>query len=173
MGLLQGRGRIHLEFDGAETCHHFQSEWWKYFCKYPGHDLRALLLDRWMRHRRAIVTGLFNIDVEHYKVELHPVWAAAFDVGDAARKDEAAWAIFARRQGNEGACSRFSYGLPIGSRRYFVDLPWRESADPQIDSVCLGPRTKLRASVSPRGKARGRSRTVIAPRAWPKRFSSA
>jgi hypothetical protein len=82
---------------------------------------------------RAIVTGMFGLDCEHNcKVELHPVYAVAAKVQDAAQDE--VWAMFVRNVGNEGYCSRNLWEAPFTT--YTFRLPWR--AGMQLVQVVWG-----------------------------------
>jgi len=142
-GAYRGEGEtIGLEFKAKETVNQF-SDWWAKFRDQVGTDNEAA--KEMVRGKYAIVTGLIGLDGVHdFHAELHPVWAMAIHVNDAAADDT--WAIFVRNWGNEGECSKQSHwlrlpALPSDSSlgTYYFLLPWR----PNSSSVSLSSNTKF------------------------------
>ena len=86
------------------------------------------LLKSMVNGRDAIVTGLLGLDCAHNCAsELHPVWAMAIRVKDDPADET--WAIFVRRFGNEGFCSRDQHYLDdLLGDEFVFRLPWRANA---------------------------------------------
>jgi len=101
---------------------------------------KSAALKSMVNGRDAIVTGLLGLDCSHdCASELHPVWAMAIRVNDDPADET--WAIFVRRWGNEGFCSRDQHYLDdLQGNEYTFRLPWKTNAS----SVSLTPDTMLR-----------------------------
>lgn len=116
---------LHLEFDFRETTDRLvepASSWWRTFARLsqsnrPPDKARA---DSLLGLGRAVVTGLFNLDLVHYgHSEIHPVYAMAVlrKIDTAGGRERHHWVFMARDRGNEGNCAPHA------------DLPFRLGSD--------------------------------------------
>ncbi len=104
------RSPVHLEFDYRETTDRLspavRSSWWTSFAAVADTAERA---NEMLGIGRAVVTGLFNLDLVHFgHSEIHPVFGLAVLV----RADTVSptrirhhWVFLARDRGNQGNCA--------------------------------------------------------------------
>ena len=146
-GLLkENNGVLEVEFNSTETIDRFKNEWWLHLRQMvEGDDRiiyavprnmnevhqppRPLQVPQALPGNRAIITGLFGIDIEHgAHSEIHPVLAMAIETLGASDTEEG-WAVFVRDRGNEGWCSRKLHQLTdLANGRYSLVLPWKPGA---------------------------------------------
>lgn len=104
---------FHIEFDSLETIERFQSPHWSDFrdlaspCKNNPVKIKSCDQDKardFVKKKRAVVIGLLGLDSEHnIYSELHPVYAIAIEINDNPKNNT--WMVFARNNGDEGACA--------------------------------------------------------------------
>ena len=117
---------IGLEFYAIESIDGFLTPWWSAFAASVrnGDGVAHSMADG----RRAIVTGLINLDCEHdCGSESHPVHAMAIE--SRSDVDDTLWAVFARNWGNGGYCSAEQQWLDLPQNTLVLRLPWRPGAD--------------------------------------------
>ena len=125
---------IGIEFDSREVIDPLGNEdpqfWWNRFrnaVNNPRDPGSTAFLDE-IRGKRAILTGLMNLDCEHESTtELHPLWAMAIHLRDTSTDD--VWIFMIRNWGNEGFCSSEQHYLELlPSDQFTFRLPWRNKA---------------------------------------------
>ena len=140
---------LHLEFDFRETTDRLdrpESPWWRAFAllsasNEPADKARA---DSLLGLGRAVVTGLFNLDLVHYgHSEIHPVYAMAVlrKIDSASQQERHHWVFLARDRGNEGNCAphadlpfRLGSGTePTNTYRFALAMPKGSVRPPTID----------------------------------------
>lgn len=150
-GSVNGRNKIHSEFDSEETVDNFHTNEWNAFhdavdrrdgaetdlanCR-SGHSVctaaqitelqNEVAMPNTLFDGQTIVTGMFGVDCEHdCKSELHPIYAMATlrDNYESGPDDEA-WLMFVRNIGDEGFCSSRLWSA--GFTSYTFKLRWRE-----------------------------------------------
>jgi hypothetical protein len=134
-GLTSTRNNLEVEFDTDETIDHFKTPWWNTLHHAVDNSSDAAVNDALFKEpdgamgRYAIVTGLVGLEMCHAgDTELHPAWAVAIRVKDDNPADEV-WAMFVRRNGNEGYCSSNQhYVTDLPNNTYTFRLPWRPGA---------------------------------------------
>src|SRR5262249_1392940 len=128
------QGELAVEFDANEFAERIaqgteETFWWHQFV--TDSRKRSGLKDKF-----AIVTGLMGLDSEHHgHAELHPTWVLSAGVeeeGKGGNLDEV-WAIFARKWGDEGFCSRMQHYMDLPDQKFTLRLPWRNTTgDPKV-----------------------------------------
>jgi hypothetical protein len=139
---------IHLELDYRETtCRLAAGTWWRRFhdaARQANTESKREAVNGLLGTGRAIVTGLFNLDMVHHgHSELHPVYAMAVLV-QQERTDPTRirqrWALMVRDRGNQGNCAGdgaipFRLG-PDGTAsdeyRFRVEAPEGTSGPPEV-----------------------------------------
>ncbi len=121
---VNGRNGLHIEFDSDETIDHFTSAEWSAFHAAVDNDDKALAEKYFDGH--TILTGMYGLDTDHMKAELHPLFAMAtrrdannFENG----ANDEAWLMFVRNVGDEGFCSHLLWSAQFED--YTFRLPWR------------------------------------------------
>jgi hypothetical protein len=139
-------GQIHCEFDRHEIADYFVSPFWSKLnsllvntpatVQETSHGLTISTGDDLARellfNKRAVVTGIFNIDCEHGVAELHPVYSMAVAVNDAEDAPlngptNDTWAMFWRNWGNQGSCGSADQQLE-SSGPFVTKLRWPQGA---------------------------------------------
>lgn len=170
-------GSIHIEFDVRETTYRVPNRrtyWWHtldslagdstYFQRLaglPDDSIEAAVarrVDAYLGTRKAIVTGLFNLDAVHQgHAELHPVYALMVLVhvdtvaplpGGSALGTSALseireqWAFMVRDRGNEGNCAAgivpFHFGADsdaVNEYRFLIDDSKNDERAPRIEKA--------------------------------------
>jgi hypothetical protein len=129
-------GRFHVEQNAEESVARFSTPWWSWFLA-RSHREKRELLNRSISSPidglgnvpgvRTIMTGLFGLDAVHEAhSELHPVYLLAMEVSRDPAKE--VWAIYGRRQGNEGDCAQLQHHLQLIDDELRLVLPWRAGA---------------------------------------------
>lgn len=123
---------LHLEFDYRETTDRLPDDpeaWWTRFSSAA--EVSPDSANAMLGIGRAVVTGLFNLDLVHYgHSEIHPVFGLAILIESetVARQIRHRWAFLARDRGNQGNCAApgaIPFRLaesPDGVNRYRVRL---------------------------------------------------
>jgi hypothetical protein len=121
---VNGRNGLHVEFDSDETIDHFTNSEWSAFHAAVDNDDKALAQKYFDGH--TILTGMYGLDTDHMKAELHPLFAMAtrrdansFENG----ANDEAWMMFVRNVGDEGFCSHLLWSAQFED--YTFRLPWR------------------------------------------------
>jgi hypothetical protein len=130
---VNGRPGLHVEFDASETIDHFTNSEWAAFHQAVNDSNKDLAEQYFDGH--TILTGMYGLDTDHMKAELHPLFAIA------TRRDthnfensagDEAWLMFVRNVGDEGFCSYKLWSAEFED--YTFRLPWREGmAAVQVD----------------------------------------
>jgi hypothetical protein len=141
-----------LEFSSGETIYQFGTPWWDRFHKAVDDNFSAansmVVGADGNAGAFGIVSGLVGLDCPHTCAsEIHPVWAMAIQVNtDPA--DET-WAVFVRRNGDEGFCSDQQHILDdLTNDTFTFRLPWK----PGATSVAMSPSTDFESRL---GQASG------------------
>jgi hypothetical protein len=117
---------IGLEFYAIESIDGFRSPWWTAFRNSVRNEDGGA--DSMADGKRAVVTGLVNLDCEHdCGSESHPVYAMAIESRPEPVDD--LWAIFARNWGNGGYCADGQQYLDLPRNTLVLRLPWRPGAN--------------------------------------------
>jgi len=146
---------FHIEFDSIETIEEFQSKLWSGFrdqaspCKTGPLQIKSCDQDKardLVKNRRAVVIGLVGLDSEHnIYSELHPIYAIAIEMDDDPIDHSNRWMIFARNNGDEGACAYNPHPLfgpvnhdqPLEQLMLLIPPP----RDEDVSGASLGDRT--------------------------------
>lgn len=133
---------LHIEFDSIETIEKFQSKNWSDFRHWaspcetgPVHirSCNGTEARKAVTKKRAVVIGLVGLDSEHNIFsELHPIYAIAIEMNDDLNDNT--WMVFARNNGDEGACSikqhpLFGAGVqqgPLAEVKLLIPPPLKE-----------------------------------------------
>ena len=150
-GLTSTRDNLEVEFDSDETIDHFNTPWWNSLHHAVDNSSDDAVNTSLFKEpdgslgRYAIVTGLIGLEMCHAgDTELHPAWAVAIRVKDDDPSDEV-WAMFVRRNGDEGYCSgNQHYVTDLPNDTYTFRLPWR----PGATDVTVNPSTTFLAASS-------------------------
>jgi hypothetical protein len=130
---VNGRAGLHIEFDSDETIDHFTNSEWSTFHQAVDNDDKAQAEQYFDGH--TILTGMYGLDTDHMKAELHPLFAIATrrDTHNFENSDgDEAWLMFVRNLGDEGFCSYKLWSAEFED--YTVHLPWRPGmASVQVD----------------------------------------
>jgi hypothetical protein len=134
--LAYGSRMIELEFDldevygkYAPAADQWQDPWLHEFATVlaPGEDHNVRAARNRINGRNVVAIGLMGFDGVHAHTELHPVAALAIQLDPVnARTDR--WVMFARREGNEGYCSRGKQKLALPGNVLSLEIPWRPGA---------------------------------------------
>jgi hypothetical protein len=110
---------FHVEFDSRETAERFRTKTWTDFrklaspCKlFEFSSCKPAEARKMIESKRAVVLGLVGLDsVHNIYSELHPVYGIAIEMEEKETTEngvpvvDSKWIVFARDEGNEGACS--------------------------------------------------------------------
>jgi hypothetical protein len=121
---VNGRPGLHIEFDSDETVDRFTNSEWSTFHQAVDNDNQDQAEQYFDGH--TILTGMYGLDTDHMKAELHPLFAIATrrDTHNFENSDgDEAWLMFVRNLGDEGFCSYKLWSAEF--EEYTFHLPWR------------------------------------------------